>query len=165
MVVQEDATIVKRSAKGIGFGKRFRYLFIHEPSAHNCAICKKYQTAKFALWYQKGKVAQLKMSRPSLKVSSFECLKRKDVFRFCNNILSTHCTNVFGGKPSLWDFLKDVVGNQNRKKEGYKWNMNNKGFTQTMKMYCGRHMCDFFQLNFAGPSNKESQRKRCVICT
>jgi hypothetical protein len=41
-------------------------------------------------------------------------------FNFCNNILSTHCTNVFGGKLALWDFMKDVARNLNRKKEGYK---------------------------------------------
>jgi hypothetical protein len=41
-------------------------------------------------------------------------------FNFCNNILSTHCTNAFGGKLALWDFMKDVARNLNRKKEGYK---------------------------------------------
>jgi len=77
------------------------------------------------------------MSRPSLKASLFECLKRKYVLRFCSNILSTHCTNAFSGKHALWDFLKDVVGNLNWKKEGYQWNMNSKNFAQTMKMYGG----------------------------
>ncbi len=70
---------------------------IHELYTHSCAICKKYQTAKFVLWYQQGKVAQLKMSRPSLKASSLECVKKKDVFQFCSNILSTHCTNALVG--------------------------------------------------------------------
>jgi hypothetical protein len=81
-----------------------------------------------------------------------KCLKRKDVLQFCNNILSTHHTNAFGGKFSLWDFLKDVARNINRKKEGYKLNMNSKGFAQIMKMYGGQHMCDLFQLNFVGPN-------------
>jgi hypothetical protein len=53
------------------------------------------------------------MSRPSLKASSLECLKRKDVFQFCSNILSTHRTNAFGGKPALWDFWKDIARNLN----------------------------------------------------
>ncbi len=91
-------------------------MFILELSTHNCAICKKYQATKSALWYQKGRVARLKMSRPSLKASSLECLKRKYVFQFCSNILFTHHTNAFGGKPTLWDFLKDVVGNLNWEK-------------------------------------------------
>jgi hypothetical protein len=42
--------------------------------------------------------------------------ERKYVFQFCSNILFTHHTNAFGGKPTLWDFLKDVVGNLNWKK-------------------------------------------------
>jgi hypothetical protein len=92
------------------------------------------------------------MFRPSFKASSLACLKRKDVFQFCSNILSTHHTNAFSGKPNLWDFLKDVAGNLNWKKWGYKWSTNSEGFAQTMKMYGGWHMCDFFQLNFAWPS-------------
>jgi hypothetical protein len=32
---------------------------------------------------------------------------------FCNNMLSAHHTNAFGGKPTLWDFLKDVAINLN----------------------------------------------------
>jgi len=63
-VVQEDVAIVKRGAKGVRFGRRLKYLSIHELSAHDRAICKKYQASKFVLWYQKGKVAQLKMYRP-----------------------------------------------------------------------------------------------------
>jgi hypothetical protein len=57
------------------------------------------------------------MSKPSLKASSLECLKRKDVFQFCSNILFTHHKNAFGGKLALWDFLKDVARNLNRKKK------------------------------------------------
>jgi hypothetical protein len=112
-VIQEDATIVKRGARGRGFGRRLGYLSIHELFTHSCAICKKYQTAKFAHWYQKGIITQLKMSRPSFKASSLECLKRNDVFQFCSNILSTHHTNSFGGKLALWDFLKYVARNVN----------------------------------------------------
>jgi hypothetical protein len=86
-VIHKDVAIVKKGAKGTRFGRRLRSLSIHELSAHSRAICKKHRAAKFVPWYQKGKVAQLKMSRPSLKVSSLECLKKKDVFQFCSNIL------------------------------------------------------------------------------
>ncbi len=55
-------------------------------------------------------------------------------------------------------FLKDVARNLNWKKEGYKWSRNSKGSAQTMKMYGGRCMCDFFQLNFARPSYKAIKR-------
>jgi hypothetical protein len=46
--------------------------------------------------------------------------EKKRCVSIFNNILFTHHTNVFGGKPTLWDILKDVVGNLNQKKEGYK---------------------------------------------
>ena len=62
---------------------------------------------------QKSRVAMLKMSKLSLKGVSMEMQKRKDVFAFCSNILHAHRTNAFGGKPALWDFLKDVATNIN----------------------------------------------------
>jgi hypothetical protein len=40
-IVQKDVAIVKRGAKGVGFGRRLRYLSIHELSIHDRAICKK----------------------------------------------------------------------------------------------------------------------------
>jgi hypothetical protein len=52
-------------------------LFIYELFAHS----KKYQATKFAFWIKKERL--LKMCRPSLKVSSLECLKIKYVFQFC----------------------------------------------------------------------------------
>jgi hypothetical protein len=55
MVVWEDATIVKRGAGGTWFGRRLGYLSIHKLSTHSCAICKKYWTARYAHWYQKGR--------------------------------------------------------------------------------------------------------------
>ena len=57
-----------------------------------------------------------------------------------------------GGKPALWDFLKDVANNLNHKKQRARWSRNSLAFSQTMKMYGGRRMCDLFSLNFAGPN-------------
>lgn len=73
--------------------------------------------------------------------------------------MSTHCTNAFGGKPALWDFMKDVVRNLNRKKEGFRFSKNNKSFGQTLKIYGGCWTCDFFSLNFAGPSYSTIKRE------
>jgi hypothetical protein len=53
-----------------------------------------------------------------------------------------------GGKPPLWD----VATNLNKKKGGCRYSENTKAFAQTMKIYGGRRMCDFFTLNFVGPS-------------
>jgi hypothetical protein len=52
----------------------------------------------------------------------------------------------------LWDFMKDVATNLNRKKGGCRYSENTKAFAQTMKIYGGRRMCDLFTLNFVGPS-------------
>jgi hypothetical protein len=41
-VVRKDAAIVKKGAGGTWFGRRLRYLSIHELSTHSCAIYKKY---------------------------------------------------------------------------------------------------------------------------
>ena len=59
--------------------------------------------------------------------------------------------SVFGGKPALWDYMKDVATNLIRQKQGFKYSQNSKSFTQTLKIYGRRHMCDLFSLNFAGP--------------
>ena len=104
----------------------------------------------------------LKISRPSFKSSSLELLRRKDVFGFCSNILNAHCTNAFGGKLTLWDFLKDVAANITQAKQGYRWSLNSKAFAQTIKIYEGQRMCDLFQLNFVGlayKTTKQSNKK------
>jgi hypothetical protein len=51
----------------------------------------------------------LQMTRPNLKDISHECLNRKDVMLFCQNIVAAHQTSAFGGKPALWDFFRDVA--------------------------------------------------------
>ncbi len=104
-IVQEDATIEKKGSKGIRFGKRLGYLFIFKVTTHICPICKKYWDAKAVHWCQKVRVVEFKMFKPSLKASSLECLKKKYVFQFCNNILFYHHTNAFRGKLAIWDFL------------------------------------------------------------
>ena len=100
----------------------------------------------------KSKVAQLKVQQRGLKLSAVESFNRKDVLSFCNNILATHRTNAFGGKPALWDFLRDVATNLNQVRQGYRFSKNTKSFAQAMKIYGGRRMCDLFALNFGGPS-------------
>jgi len=65
------------------------------------------------------------MFKPSLKASSLECLKRKYVFQFCNNILFSHHTNAFGGKLAIWDFLNLMLQEISIIKRS-KWGTNNK---------------------------------------
>jgi hypothetical protein len=52
----------------------------------------------------------------------------------------------------LWDFMKDVATNLNRKKRSCRYSENTKAFAQTVKIYGGRRICDLFTLNFVGPS-------------
>jgi hypothetical protein len=42
--------------------------------------------------------------------------------------------------------------------------MNSKDFAQTMKMYGGRRMCDFFQLNFVGLNYKTIKKVNKKVC-
>ena len=63
-----------------------------------------------------------------------------------------------GGKLALWDFLKDVATNLNQKKQGIRWSTNSVAFSQAMKMYGGRRMCELFSLNFAGPTYSTTKR-------
>jgi hypothetical protein len=75
---------------------------------------------------------------------------RGGILKFCNNILAAHRVGAFGGKPALWDFMKDVASNLNRKKQGYRFSSNSRSFAQAMKIYGGRRMCDLFSLNYGG---------------
>lgn len=75
-----------------------------------------------------------------------------NVLKFCINIIAAHCSGAFGGRPALWDFMKDVARNLNRKKTGYQFSTNSKSFAQAMKIYGGRRMVDLFSLNFVGPT-------------
>lgn len=59
----------------------------------------------------------------------------------------------------MWDFLKDVANNLNRKKQGARWSSNSLVFSQAMKMYEGRQMYDLFSLNFGGPNYNST---KCV---
>ena len=78
---------------------------------------------------------------------------------FCQNIVSAHCTSAFGGKPTLWDFLRDVVQNLNRNKVGYRFSENTKCFLQAMKIFGGRRMCNLFSINFHGPTLSTIERQ------
>ena len=70
---------------------------------------------------------------------------------FCQNIVVAHRSGAFGGKPALWDFLRDIAQNLNlEKKNGHRYSKNSKSFTQAMKIYSGRRMCDLFALNLKG---------------
>ena len=82
-----------------------------------------------------------------------------NLMKFCNNIFSVHRVGAFGGKHALWDFIKDVAANLNRKASGNRYSENTKYFAQAMRIYGGRRLCDLFALNFAGPSYDSIRRE------
>lgn len=92
-----------------GGGRRVGYLQSLEVSGQSRALAKKYRLEKLQSWGVKARIAQLKVKRPTLKEAAALSSSDGNVFKFCNNILAAHRTGAFGGKPALWDFLKDVA--------------------------------------------------------
>ncbi len=133
--------ILKRGCKTTRSSKRLEYLSIV------MAFTRNKEMPRLFIWFQKVRVSQLKMSRSSLKASSLKCMKRKyHVFQFCSNICLPSYKCFWWHWPSR--FLKDVVANQNHKKEEHMWGINGKVFAQTMKIYCGHCICDVFHFIF-----------------
>lgn len=151
-VIRESASVEKRGTRYAIRGRRIDYLGHHELALHGRVVARKLKFERALLWQTKTQVVQLKRAHRSLKLNATENFICEEVFAFYNNILSTHRTNAFGGKPALWDFLRDVAANLNWSKQGYRFSTNTKSFAQAMKIYRDRRMCDLFSLNYAAPS-------------
>jgi hypothetical protein len=149
-VLCEDDSLTKRGSRSIGLGRQLGYLSTSELASQSRLLHMKLNHEKLKVWYHKKKVVQLRVSRPDLKDVSLECIHPKDLLVFCQNIVATHRSGAFGGKPALWDFLRDVAQNLNE---------NTKSFTQAMKIYGGRRMCNLFSLNLKGPSFSTIKRE------
>lgn len=158
-VFREDRSIDKRGTRTPVPGRRIDCLSVHELALHNRILGRKFREERAMRWSMKARVVQLKMAKHGLRLSAQENFNRKDVLSVCNNILAAHRTNAFGGKPALWDFLRDVANNLNRQKQGHRFSNNSKSFCQAMKVYGGRRMCDLFSLNFAAPSYSTVKRE------
>ena len=158
-VIREGRALVKRGFRDTQIGRRVDLLSSKELVVHSHQLARKYHEEKARYWLMRSRVAQLKMTHRGLKLSAVESFNRKDVISFCNNILAAHRTNAFGGKPALWDFLRDVATNLNQVSQGDRFSKNTKSFAQAMKIYGGRHMCDLFALNFEGPSYDTIRRE------
>ncbi len=107
----------------------------------------------------KVQLTQLKMKKMSLRESSKECLHQKDILKFCNNIISAHRTGAFGGKPALWEFLKDVGQNLNREKHGHRYSKTTRALTQAIQLYGGSRVTNFMTLNLTGQSSSSIRRE------
>ena len=59
----------------------------------------------------------------------------------------------------MWDFIKDIAANLNRKDSRNRYSENTKCFLPAMRIFGGRRLCNLFSLNFAGPSFDSIQRE------
>ena len=158
-VLREDKALEKRGMRGSMQGRRIGFLSVLEMSGHIRLTNKKYHVERMKRWVGKARIAQLRVKRPSLLQSAKQASEQHNVLKFCNNIIAAHRTGAFGGKPALWDFMRDVASNLNRKKRGYRFSVNTKSFGQAMRVYGGRRMCDLFALNFGGPALCTTKRE------
>ena len=159
-IKREDQALVKGGHRTTAGGIRLGYLGVYEVSKHTRELSTKYRLEKLHYWHARTRIVQLKARRPTMRQSAITATSDGNLMKFCNNIISAHRTGAFGGKPGLWDFLKDVAGNLNRKGRGNRYSENTKCFSQAMRIYGGRRLCDLFTLNFAGPSYDTIRRER-----
>ena len=99
--VKEGRALIKQGLRDMGLGRRINYLNARELACHSRTLARKFREEKSMHWIMKLKVAQVKMTKRGLKLSTVENFNRKDVLAFCNNILAAHRTNAFRGKPAL----------------------------------------------------------------
>lgn len=151
-VVREERALEKRGSRGIEGGRRIGYLTLLELTMHSRIVSKKLRSERLYHWAAKLRIVQLKIKRPTLKEMVMAASNEYNVYKFCGDILSAHRSGAFGGRPALWDFMRDVVANLNRRKQGFQFSENSKAMAQAMKVYGGRRMCDLFALNYCGPS-------------
>jgi hypothetical protein len=125
---------------------------------HGSSMSKQLKIERLHHRAAKLRITQLKVKRPTLKESAIATSNEHNLYKFCGDILSAHRSGAFGGRPALWDFMRDVAANLNRRKEGFRFSENSKALAQAMKVYGGRRMCDLFALNYSGPSYSTIKR-------
>ena len=117
-VYRESISTDKRGERQTGKGMRLDYLGIEELKSVSVGTKKKLQEAGRNLWWLKAKIVVLSVRIRSLKEANYESINRKDVRRFCNNIIEACRQGKFGGKSALWDFLQDIAKNALRSEKG-----------------------------------------------
>ena len=137
--------MVKRGHRTTTVWIRLGYLGVYEVSKHTRELSIKYRLEKLHYWHARTRIVQLKAKRPTMRESAINATSDGNMMKFCNNIINAHRIGAFGGKLGLWDFMKDVAGNLNRKGRGNRFNENTKCFLQAMRIYGGRRLCDFLR--------------------
>ena len=80
------------------------------------------------------KVVKLYVKVGRFKEASVECIKRKNVRCFINNIIEAHKNKKFGGNLALWDFFQDVSRNILRSNQGHRYSESKKTIFETIKL-------------------------------
>ena len=151
-VRREEYALVKRGYHSTAGRIQLGYLFAIEVNRHTMKLSKKFRLQKLHYCHARIRIVQLKAKRPTMRESAQNACADNNLTKFCNNIITAHRVGAFGGKDALWDFLKDVAQNLNRKNVGNRYFENTKCFAQAMRIYGGRRLGDLFALNYAGPS-------------
>lgn len=136
-VRREDRAVVKRGCRTTGRGIRLGYLTMAEVSQQAREVTMKHRLQKLHYWHACSRIVQLKAKRPTQVESAKNASADGNLIKLCNNILTAHRTGAFGGKPGLWDFMKDVAANLNRDSRGNRYSDNTKCFAQAMRVYGG----------------------------
>ena len=158
-VVREHFSVEKRGGRSTGAGRRLAYLSIPEIADYARLMRRKLSSQKLQHRSAQARIVQLKLKRPSLRELTRDATCGHNVLKFCHSIVNAHRSGALGGKPTLWDFLRDVAENLNRDRRGQRYRDNTKCLGEVMKVYGGRRMVDIFALNFAGPSYRQVKRE------
>lgn len=157
-VYRENKVEKKRGNRGTGAGRRLDYLTKDEIRKTALVAKKQSRDLLLRLWWAKSHIAILSVRVRSLREANIESLNRKDVRRFCNNIVEAHRLGKFGGKTALWDFLQDVAQNMLRSNSGQRYSENTKAIFEVAKMWGGPRLHDFLSSNLDGPSLSTTKR-------
>ena len=158
-VVREHFSVEKRGGRSTGAGRRLAYLSIPEIADHARLMRRKLRSQKLQHRSAQARIVQLKLKRPSLRELARDAACDHNVLKFCYSIVNAHRSGALGGKPALWDFLRDVAENLNHDRRGQRYRDNMKCLGEVMKVHGGRRMVDIFALNFAGPSYRQVKRE------
>ncbi|MCO5547292.1 hypothetical protein L7F22_000739 [Adiantum nelumboides] len=158
-VYRECSAIEKRGVRDTGKGRRLDFLTTKELKNAALDSRKELKEAKRKLWWLKAKVVMYSVRIRSLKEANFECINRKDVRRFCNNIVEAHRRGKFGGNLALWNFFQDVAKNVLRPKKGQRFTESTKTMFEIIKLWGGPRLHDFLSANLGGPSISTTKRQ------
>ena len=156
---REQSSCIKRGNRGTRNRTRLDFLTKEEVKAEHVSTKKELRDASRKLWWADRRIAALSVRVRSMKEASMESLQRKDIRRFCNNVIEAHRLGKFGGKSALWDFLQDIAQNLVRTRQGKRFKETSKAIFEIVKMWGGPRLHEFLGQNLSGPSMSTTKRQ------